>query len=245
VRERFGTHPGYIGPVGAKVEIMADEALRGLHGLVAGANEPDKHLRGVDPARDFDATWGDIRSVEAGDTDSAGAEIRIEKAIEIGNIFKLGTRYSEPLRATFLDEDGKEKLIWMGSYGIGPARILAAAVEQYADDAGISWPRSLAPFDVELVTLAKPGEPAREVSDRLYGELKKAGLDTLYDERAASAGEKFADAELLGVPLRLTVGKRGIEAGEVEAQIRRGQEKRSLPLDGAAEAAAELWRDLA
>jgi len=245
VRELFGTHPGYIGPVGARVEVLADEALRGLHGLVAGANEPDKHLRGVEPGRDFEPSWGDIRSVEPGDTDASGAAIRIEKAIEVGNIFKLGTRYSEPLRATYLDEDGKEKLIWMGSYGIGPARILAAAIEQYADDAGISWPRSLSPFDVELVTLAKPGEPAREVADRLYGELKKAGLDTLYDERTASAGEKFADAELLGVPLRLTVGKRGVEAGEVEAQIRRGQEKRSLPLDGAAQAAAELWRELA
>ena len=245
VRELFGTHPGYIGPVGARVEVLADEALRGLHGLVAGANEPDKHLRGVEPGRDFEPSWGDIRSVEPGDTDASGAVIRIEKAIEVGNIFKLGTRYSEPLRATYLDEDGKEKLIWMGSYGIGPARILAAAIEQYADDAGISWPRSLSPFDVELVTLAKPGEPAREVADRLYGELKKAGLDTLNDERTASAGEKFADAELLGVPLRLTVGKRGVEAGEVEAQIRRGQEKRSLPLDGAAQAAAELWRELA
>jgi len=245
VRELFGTHPGYIGPVGAKVQVLADEALRGLRGLVAGANEPDKHLRGVEPGRDFDPTWGDIRSVEAGDTDPSGAAIRVVKAIEVGNIFKLGTRYSEPLGATYLDEDGKEKHIWMGSYGIGPARIMAAAVEQHADDNGISWPRSLAPWDVHLVTLAKPGEPAREVADRLYGELRKEGLDVLYDERTASAGEKFADAELLGVPLRLTVGKRGIEAGEVEAQIRRGQEKRSLPLDGAAKAAAELWRELA
>jgi prolyl-tRNA synthetase len=245
VRERFGGVPGYIGPVGTPVEILADEALRGLRGLVAGANEPDRHLRGVEPGRDFEPTWGDIRAVEAGDTDPSGAVIRIEKAIEVGNIFKLGTRYSEPLRATYLDEDGKEKLIWMGSYGIGPARILAAAVEQYADDAGISWPRSLAPFDIEIVTLAKPGEPAREVADRLYGELKREGLQVLYDERPASAGEKFADAELLGCPLRLTVGKRGIEAGEIEAQIRRGQEKRSLPLDGAAKAAAELWRELA
>jgi prolyl-tRNA synthetase len=245
VRDVFGTHPGYIGPVGAKVEVLADEALRGLHGLIAGANEADKHLRGVEPGRDFDPTWGDIRSVEIGDTDPNGAPIRIEKAIEVGNIFKLGTRYSKPLGATYLDEEGKEQLIRMGSYGIGPARILAAAVEQYADDNGISWPRSLSPWDVEVVTLAKPGEPAREVADRLYGELKREGLDVLYDERTASAGEKFADAELLGVPLRLTVGKRGIEAGEVEAQIRRGQEKRSLPLDGAARAAAELWRELA
>src|SRR5918998_4880506 len=132
----------------------------------------------------------------------------------------------------------------MGSYGIGPARIMAAAVEQFADEAGISWPRALAPFDVELVTLGKEGEEAREVADRVYEELRAAGLDTLYDDRSSSAGEKFADAELLGCPLRLTVGKRGIESGEVEAQLRRGRERRSLPLEGAAEAAAGLWREL-
>jgi prolyl-tRNA synthetase len=242
VAKEFGTHAGYIGPVGARAPIVADEALRGLQGLVAGANAPDKHLRGVEPGRDFEPEWGDIRSVEAGDADPSGATIRIEPAIEVGNIFKLGTRYSEPLEAKYLDEDGKEQYIWMGSYGIGPARILAAAVEQFADDAGISWPKSIAPFDVELVTLGKPGEPPREVADRLYEELEAAGLDTLYDDRASSAGEKFADAELLGCPIRLTVGKRGVEAGEVEVQIRRGREKRSIPLDGAAQAAAELWR---
>jgi prolyl-tRNA synthetase len=174
-----------------------------------------------------------------------GSPIRIEPAIEVGNIFKLGTRYSEPLGATYLDEQGVERPIWMGSYGIGPARIIAAAVEQYADEAGISWPRPLAPFDVELVTLGKPGEEAREISDRLYEELKAEGLDVLYDDRDASPGEKFADAELLGVPLRLTVGKRSVEAGEVEVLVRRGREKRSLPLEGAAAAAVELWRGLA
>jgi prolyl-tRNA synthetase len=245
VREAFGAVAGFIGPVDARVEVIADEALRGLRGLVAGANEPDLHLRGVEPGRDFEPTWADVRTVEAGDTDSSGAEIRVEPAIEVANIFKLGTRYSEPLRATYLDESGVEQLVWMGSYGIGPARILAAAIEQYADDAGISWPRPLAPFDVELVTLGKPGEEAREVSDRLYDELQAKGLDVLYDERDATAGEKFADAELVGAPLRLTVGKRGIEAGEVEAQVRRGREKRSLPLDGAPDAAADLWRTLA
>ena len=244
LRERFGTHAGFIGPVGARVEVLADEALRGMRGLVTGANEPDRHLRGVEPGRDFEPEWGDIRTVEVGDTDASGSVIRIEPAIEVGNIFKLGTRYSEPLGATYLDENGDEQLVWMGSYGIGPARIVAAAVEQYADDAGISWPRSLAPFDVELVTLGKEGEEAREVAERLYEELRAEGLDTLYDDRSASPGEKFADAELLGCPLRLTVGKRGIESGEVEAQLRRGQERRSLPLDGAARAAAELWNEL-
>ncbi len=242
---RFGTVAGFIGPVDARAPVLADEALRNLHGLIAGANEPDRHLEGVEPGRDFEPRWVDVRSVEAGDTCPGGAPIRIERAIEIGNIFKLGTRYSLPLGATYLDAHGREQPIWMGSYGVGPARILAAAVEQFADEQGISWPRSIAPFDVELVTLGKPGEEARAVADRLYEELRAAGLDTLYDDRDASAGEKFADAELLGCPLRLTVGRRGIEAGEVEAQLRRGRERRSLGLDRTAQDALELWRELA
>ncbi len=244
ITSRFGAPPGFIGPVGYEGPVLADTALEGLKGLVAGANEADRHLRGVEPGRDFEPRFADVRTVEAGDTCPDGGEIRIEPAIEVGNIFKLGKRYSEPLDATFLEEDGSEQHIWMGSYGIGPARIIAAAVEQFADEQGISWPRSLAPFDVHLVTLGKEGEEARAVADGLYDELKQEGLDVLYDDRDASPGEKFADAELLGCPLRLTVGKRGVESGEVETQVRRGQEKGSLPLDGAAAAAAELWRGL-
>jgi prolyl-tRNA synthetase len=226
------------------VPVLADRALEGLHGLVTGANEQDVHLRGVEPGRDFEAEWVDVRTVEPGDTCPNGGMIRIEPAIEVGNIFKLGTRYSEPLGARYLDETGREQLIWMGSYGIGPARIVAAAIEQFADEAGISWPRSVAPFDIEVVTLGKEGEEARAVADRLYDELRELGVDVLYDERGMSAGEKFADAELLGAPLRLTIGKKSVEAGEVDVQIRRGQERRSLPLEGAAEAAVELWRSV-
>jgi prolyl-tRNA synthetase len=245
VRSAFGAEPGFIGPVGTPADVLADEALRGLGGLVAGGNKPDVHLTGVEPGRDFEPAWVDVRRVEEGDLCPAGQPIRIEPAIEVGNIFKLGTRYSDPLGAGYLDEEGKEQLIWMGSYGIGPARIVAAAIEQFADEQGISWPRAVAPFDVELVTLGKPGEEARALSDRLYDELRELGLDVLYDERDdASPGEKFADAELLGCPLRVTIGKRSVEAGEIEVQVRRGQEKGSLPLDGAAEAAAELWRTL-
>jgi prolyl-tRNA synthetase len=244
LRDLFGAPAGFMGPVGAKVEVVADEALRGLTGLVAGGNEPDVHLRGVEPGRDFDPTWADVRRVEPGDTCPNGSTIRIEPAIEVGNIFKLGTRYSDPLGARYLDEDGREQLIWMGSYGIGPARIVAAAIEQFADEQGISWPRSIAPFDVHLVTLGKEGEEARTFADRLYDELQDEGLTVIYDDRTQSAGEKFADAELLGCPLRLTVGKRSLEAGEVDVQVRRGQDKRSLPLEGTAAAAAELWRAL-
>ncbi len=245
LRELFGTHPGFIGPVGSKVPVAADLALRdGDGGYVAGANEPDKHLRGVQPGRDFEPEWVDVRSVVAGDRAPSGGTIRVEPAIEVGNIFKLGTRYSVPLDATYLDEAGKEQPIVMGSYGIGPARIMAAAVEQFADEAGISWPRSISPYDVELVGLGKEGEEARDVAERVYEELRESGLDVLYDDRSASPGEKFADAELLGCPLRVTVGRKALEAGELEAQVRRGREKRSLPLEGAAAAAHELWRGL-
>ncbi len=244
VKDVFGAVPGFIGPVGAPVEVIADQALEGLRGLVAGGNERDVHLKGVEPGRDFEPTWADVRSVEAGDTAPDGAKITIEPAIEVGNIFKLGLRYSEPLGARYLDEEGKEQHIWMGSYGIGPARVVAAAVEQGSDEQGIAWPRALAPFDVELVTLGKEGEEARTVADRLYEELKETGLDVLYDDRTNGAGEKFAEAELLGCPLRVTVGKRSIESGELEVQVRRGQEQRSVPLDGAAAEVAALWRGL-
>jgi prolyl-tRNA synthetase len=244
IRDQFGTHPGFIGPVDAKVPVAADLALRESGTYVTGANEVDKHVRGVAPGRDFEPEWVDVRSVVAGDRAPTGGTIRVEPAIEVGNIFKLGTRYSVPLDATYLDEGGKEQPIVMGSYGIGPARIMAAAVEQFADEAGISWPRSISPFDVELVGLGKEGEEALDVAERLYDELKASGLDVLYDDRGASPGEKFADAELLGVPLRVTVGRKALEAGELEAQVRRGREKRSLPLDGAAEAAAAMWREL-
>ena len=234
---------GYIGPVGVDVPILLDAGVLAPGGYVTGANRPDTHLRGVEPGRDFAYDTVDIRTVEVGDTVN-GHPIRIEPAIEIGNIFKLGTRFSEPLGATYLDETGAEQLIWMGSYGIGPARIAAAAVEQYADEHGISWPRSIAPFDIELVGLGKAGTDERAAADRLYEELGATGLDVLYDDRDAGPGAKFADAELLGVPLRLTVGRRTLEAGEVEVQVRRGRESRSLALDGAAEAAADLWRSL-
>jgi prolyl-tRNA synthetase len=251
ISEHLGP-PGFIGPVGALMPILLDAGVA-PGAYVTGANLEDFHLEGVSPGRDFNFERADVRSVVAGDT-VAGGTIRIEPAIEVGNIFKLGTRYSEPLGATYLDETGRQQLIWMGCYGFGPARAAAAAVEQFADEQGICWPRAIAPFDVELVTLGKPGSPERLLSDALYAELQSAGLATLYDDRDAGPGEKFADAELLGCPLRVTVGRRTIAAGELEVQVRRGRGIRSVPLapagapaavDGAAGAAAavaELWR---
>jgi prolyl-tRNA synthetase len=234
---------GFIGPVGDHgLPILMDEAVA-PGAYVTGANQPDAHLRGVEPGRDFEYETVDVRTVVAGDKVN-GSPVRIEPAIEIGNIFKLGVRYSEALGASYLDETGTSRPIWMGSYGFGPARATAAAVEQYADEQGISWPRTIAPFDVEVVGIGKEGTEERALADELYGQLSAGGLQVLYDDRDAGPGEKFADAELLGCPLRVTVGRRTLAAGEIEVQIRRGREARSVPVAGAAEAIASLWREL-
>jgi prolyl-tRNA synthetase len=176
-------------------------------------------------------------------------QLSIEQAIEVGNIFKLGTRYSEPLRATYLDEHDSEHPIWMGSYGIGPARIVAAAVEQFADEHGISWPKALAPFAVQLIAIGNAESLERAAAEELYDTLCNGGIEVLFDDREAGPGEKFADAELLGCPLRLTVGRRALESGEIEVQVRRGREAGpGLPLGGEpaqlVRAVDELWRSL-
>jgi prolyl-tRNA synthetase len=243
IRQTFGADPGFIGPLGVEVEVLADASLDG--GVyITGANENDAHVRGVEPGRDFEARFADVRTVEPGDRCPLGGTIEIQPAIEVGTIFKLGTRYSEPLGATYLDESGRERPVVMGSYGIGPARIAAAAVEQYADEQGISWPASIAPFDVQLVALGKPESDEHKLAERLYGELSRAGLDVLYDDREASPGEKFMEAELLGCPLRAVAGRRSLEAGELEVQVRRGREKRAVPIEGAAQALGDLLRQL-
>jgi prolyl-tRNA synthetase len=230
---------GFLGP-SPDVAHVLDSAV-GPGPWVVGANRPDLHLGGVT----IEGERLDVRTVEEGDT-VGGNAIRIEPAIEIGNIFKLGTRYSEPLGATYLDENGSEQVIVMGSYGIGPARLAAAAVEQHGDERGISWPRSIAPWDVEIVALGKEGTPEREAAEALYAELEATDLKVLYDDRDAGGGSKFADAELIGCPLRLTVGKRSLESGRAEAQARRGQRdiEGGVPLTGAAEAVRALWEEL-
>ena len=238
---------GYVGPVGASVRVLLDEAVsqQGGGGWICGANSEGAHLQGVEPGRDFPFEAVDIRRVEAGDRVSGG-EIRLEPAIEVGNIFKLGTRYSEALGATYLDEEGKEKPIVMGSYGIGPARIVAAAIEQGADENGISWPRAIAPWEVELVGLGKPGSDEEKAAEGLYEDLQAAGVQVLYDDRDVGPGEKFTDAELLGCPLRLTVGKRSLESGRAEAQARRGMVELEGPAlgDGAAAAVVSMLAEL-
>lgn len=243
IEERIGP-VGFIGPVGVDLPILMDEAIEGS-GMIAGANRPDAHLIGVEPGRDFAFRRADVRAVEAGDTTPAGDPIAIEPAIEVSNIFKLGTRYSVPLGATFLDDSGIENPIQMGSYGIGPARIVAAAIEQRADEKGIVWPPSIAPWGVHLVALGKGGDEVAEAAEAIYGSLREAGIEAVFDDRpSAGTGEKLTDAELLGCPLRLTAGKRGLAAGVVEAQIRSTGAEERIELDSVVERAGTILEGL-
>ncbi len=227
IRETFGADPGSIGPVGVAVEVVADEALREGQ-FVAGANRTGHHLRGVQAGRDFEARFANIREVREGDTcPKCGGKLHLQTAIEVGHIFKLETRYTEPLEATFLDEDGKEKLLVMGSYGIGPARTMAAIVEQHHDEHGIQWPRSVAPYDVHLVALPGLEERAAEVA----AKLDEAGDAVLLDDRDQRAGEKFADADLIGLPVRVTVGKKTLEDGAVDVRSRETGEEQRVPIE--------------
>jgi prolyl-tRNA synthetase len=223
IREAFGADPGSIGPVAVSVEVVADEALREGQ-FVTGANRTGFHLRGVQAGRDFEPRFANIREVREGDTcPNCGGALRFQTAIEVGHIFKLETYYSDPLDATFLDEDGKEKTLIMGSYGIGVARTMAAIVEQHNDDLGIVWPRSVAPYDVHVVVL--PG--LEEHAERLASALDEAGDEVLLDDREERAGEKFADADLIGVPVRVTVGKKTLEDDSVDVRERvTGEERR-------------------
>jgi prolyl-tRNA synthetase len=223
IRAAFGADPGSLGPVGTSVEVIADEALREGQ-FVAGANRTGYHLRGVQAGRDFEARFANIREVREGDTcPKCGGALRFQTAIEVGHIFKLETDYSAPLDATFLDEDGKEKPLVMGSYGIGPGRTMAAVVEQHHDEHGIQWPRSVAPYDVHLIALPGLEEQAEEVAKK----LDEAGDEVLLDDRDQRAGEKFADADLIGLPVRVTVGKKTLEDNAVDVRDRvTGEERR-------------------
>jgi prolyl-tRNA synthetase len=227
IRETFKADPGSIGPVGFSGEILADEALREGQ-FVAGANRTGHHLRGVEYGRDFEARFADIRQAREGDScPNCGGRLRFQLAIEVGHIFKLGTDYSAPLGARFLDEDGQERPILMGSYGIGPGRILAAAVEQNHDEGGIAaWPRSIAPYEVHVVAL--PG--LEDEGDRITEALESEGFSVLLDDRDQRAGEKFADADLIGCPIRLTVGKKTLEDGAVDLLVRAGRTEERVQL---------------
>ena len=227
IREAFGASGGSLGPVGFKGEVVADEALRDGQ-FVAGANRDGWHLRGVQAGRDFRPRFADLRESHEGDAcPVCGGRLQFETAIEVGHIFKLGTRYSEPLGATFVDEDGQEKPLVMGSYGIGLARVMASTVEQRHDENGIIWPASIAPYDAHVVVV----RGAEEIGEQAAAALDAAGLDVLLDDRDQRPGEKFADADLIGIPIRITAGKKSLEDGAVDVRDRAtGEERRvSLP----------------
>jgi prolyl-tRNA synthetase len=220
IRAAFGASGGSLGPVGFAGEIVADEALREGQ-FVAGANRDGWHLRGVAAGRDYAPRFADLRESKDGDTcPHCGGRLRFETAIEVGHIFKLGTRYSVPLGATFLDEEGSEQPLVMGSYGIGPGRVIAAAVEQSHDDLGIVWPAPLAPYDVHVLALHAGAPEVLERAVEVAEALSGAGLAVLLDDRDQRPGEKFADADLLGMPVRMTVGKKTLEDAAVDVRVR-------------------------
>lgn len=224
VKEILGVEAGFIGPMGHKLRIIADSCLKeGL--FVAGANKPHYHVKGVMADRDFPAEWVDIHIAKAGDScTTCGKPLHVEQVIEIGNIFKLGTKYSTALKAVFLDENGQENPIIMGSYGIGPARIAAAAIEQNNDKDGIIWPKSIAPFDVQLIPLNMNDPKTVETAEQLYKELKAEGTDVLMDDREERAGVKFKDADLIGIPVQIIIGEKNIKEGLVEIKDRKTKE---------------------
>ena len=233
-----GAEAGFIGPVGLRCRIYADHSALALADFVCGANRKDMHLTGVNWERDVGGvTAADIRNVREGDPSPSGrGHLKIARGIEVGHIFQLGCRYSEPLKATVLNESGKEVTLLMGCYGIGVTRVVAAAIEQNHDERGIIWPEPLAPFQVVLVPLnLQKSARVREVADRLYNELTAQGVEVLYDDRDARPGVKFADAELLGIPHRLVVADRGLDAGRLEYRHRRDSESTEFPADEAVE----------
>jgi prolyl-tRNA synthetase len=231
IREAFGADPGSLGPIGFGGPILADETLREGQ-FVAGANRTGRHLRGVEHGRDFEATFADIREPREGDAcPRCGGRLGFRTALEVGHIFKLDTYYSVPLHATFLEEDGTERPLVMGCYGIGPGRIMAAAVEQRHDEHGIAWPGSLAPYEVEVVSLGAAGPEAVEIAERAAGDLEAAGLEVLLDDRDLRPGEKFADADLLGCPVRVTVGKKTLEDGSVDVLRRSDRAEERVPVE--------------
>jgi prolyl-tRNA synthetase len=231
-----GAEAGFIGPIGFPGLIYADHSALALADFVCGANEKDMHYTGANWDRDIQgAVPADIRNVVEGDPSPSGhGSLKIARGIEVGHIFQLGTKYSEPMQGVVLDESGKEVTMHMGCYGIGVTRIVAAAIEQNHDERGIIWPEPIAPFQVVLVPIGmQKSARVREVADRLYAELTAAGIEVLYDDRDARPGVKFADAELLGIPHRVVVGERGLEAGKLEYRNRRDTQSQEFPLEDA------------
>jgi len=246
----MGAAAGSLGAVGKdsgapfEGRVFADKALEGRTNMVTGANVDGHHLRGVAPGVHFKPTWTDLRTVQAGEgCPRCDGTLDVFKALEVGHIFKLGLKYSQSMGARILDEKGQEIPIVMGSYGIGVERVAAAAVALYNDADGIRWPMSIAPFQVALLSLQSQDAAVKEASDKLYEELKAAGVEVLYDDRDERPGVKFKDADLVGLPLRLAVGKKGLAEGKVEMKVRGEKDLTLVPVaDAVKEARAMIER---
>jgi len=245
--EDFGARgfvKGYVGPqgFGDDVEVFADHLVRGGNDWVTGSNTADRHVTGANIDRDFRVDrWEDLVEFRDGDACPIdGGRLRLGRSIVVAHIYQLGTKYSAPLEATFQDEDGTQRPYEMGCYGIGISRILAAVVEQNHDDQGIVWPARLAPFQVVVIMAGTDDERVRETAERIYVELGERGVEALLDDRDERAGVKFADADLIGYPVQLTVGKRGLADGSVDLKLRASGERSSATVEGAAQAAVEL-----
>ena len=246
IRALLGADAGSLGGVGVEgVKILADEALRGRLNMTTGANEDDWHFKGVDVERDIEVTtWGDFREVKEGDRCQVdGGELDLWKGIEVGHIFKLGTMYSEAFGATVQDEAGVSHPIIMGSYGIGVERNVAAVVEANHDDKGIVWPVAVAPYEV-VITVVRPDDGATlSKAEDLYSRLVADGIDVILDDRVERPGVKFADAELVGIPFRITVGPRGLESGEIELTTRNGLSTEAVAFEQVADQVTSLVRN--
>ncbi|MDM5297967.1 proline--tRNA ligase [Bacillus pumilus] len=230
----IGTEPGFVGPVQleAEVDIYADLALKGMTNAVAGANESDYHYVNVNPARDMSVKeFTDLRLIQEGDVSPDGeGTIQFAKGIEVGQVFKLGTRYSESMDATYLDENGRAQPMIMGCYGIGISRTLSAIVEQHHDDKGIIWPETVAPYDLHLLALNMKNDAQKQLAETLYERLEEEGYDVLFDDRSERVGVKFADSDLIGLPIRISCGKRS-EEGIVEVKFRKSGESHEVSVD--------------
>jgi prolyl-tRNA synthetase len=235
VAEITGAPMGFAGPAGLKLKIIADHALKEMKNFVTGGNKQDLHLRNVNMGRDFQADlFGDLRTIMPGDScPRCGNGISFGRGIEVGHIFKLGTKYSETMEALFLDDKGAEKPIVMGCYGIGIGRTVAAAIEQNHDDEGIIFPVPIAPFEVVILPLQMHESEVLEAAEKIYRELFEDGLDVLIDDRDMRAGIKFKDADLIGIPVRVTLGTRSLKTGQVEMKIRAESESALIPLQDA------------
>ncbi|HIC09268.1 MAG TPA: proline--tRNA ligase, partial [Aquificales bacterium] len=249
IKEILGTERGFVGPINlpeGKVErILWDNSLYGVKNLVVAANEPHYHYINANPGRDFEyGEFYDLAEVQEGDPcPECGAPLKLSRGLEIGHIFLLGTRYSEPMQAYFVDRDGKEKPIVMGCYGIGVSRLMSAIVEQSYDENGIIWPINVAPFELEILPLNVTDEKQMEVAEKLYKEALNRGIDVIIDDRDERAGFKFKDADLIGIPVRIVVGRK-VKDGLVEIQIRKTGEKFDVPIEEALDKFEELKKEL-